>query len=108
MSDKTNKAVGTSDMPLPQTVAYDNKFLVTDTFKHDLELILGDTAYADAIKFFNMIESHNSVFTSAVLNEFIRSLTMLPYKTVLPLMKALDDKDKFIKYFKQLPENNKN
>lgn len=107
MSDKENKHIGTSDMPLPQTVAYDNKFLVTDTFKHDLELVLSDTAYVDAIKFFNMIESHNSVFTSAVLNEFIRSLTLLPYKTVLPLMKALDDKDKFVKYFKQLTEDKK-
>lgn len=107
MIDNSNKAVGTSDMPVPQTVAYDNKFLVTDLFKRDLERVLGDLAYVDAMKFFNMIDNHNSVFTSAVLSEFLRSLTMLPYKIISPLMKVLDNEESFKKYFKQITEENK-
>ena len=101
MAEKS-KAIGTSDMPLPQTIAYDNRYQVTDLFKKDLETILSDVAYVDAMKFFRVIDAHNSVFTAAILTEFLRSLTMLPYKVVSPLMKVLDDKDKFAKYFKQI------
>lgn len=101
MAEKS-KSIGTSDMPLPQTIAYETRYQVTDLFKKDLEIILGDTAYVDAMKFFEIINVHNSVFTAAVLNEFLRSLAMLPYKTVSPLMKVLDDKEKFAKYFKQI------
>lgn len=100
MPEKSNKTIGTSDMPLPQIASYGNRYQVTDIFKKDLKFILKDTAYADAIKFFNVIDMHESVFTIAVLNEFIHSLSMLPYKTVSPLMTALDDKEKFFKYFK--------
>lgn len=89
-------------MPLPQTITYEISYQVTDLFKRDLETILADVAYVDAMKYVKMIESHNSVFTAAVLNEFIRSLTLLPYKVVSPLMKILDDKEKFAKYFKQI------
>ena len=39
MAEKS-KAIGTSDMPLPQTIAYDNRYQVTDLFKKDLETIL--------------------------------------------------------------------
>ena len=98
MAEKS-KAIGTSDMPLPQTIAYDNRYQVTDLFKKDLETILADV---DAMKFFRVIDAHNSIFTAAILTEFLRSLTMLPYKVVSPLMKVLDDKDKFAKYFKQI------
>ena len=101
MAEKS-KAIGTSDMPLPQTIAYDNRYQVTDLFKKDLETILSDVAYVDAMKFFRVIDAYNSVFTAAILTEFLRSLTMLPYKVVSPLMKVLDDKDKFAKYFKQI------
>lgn len=102
MLEKSNKPAGTSDMPLPQTITYEISYQVTDLFKRDLETILADVAYVDAMKYVKMIESHNSVFTAAVLNEFIRSLTLLPYKVVSPLMKILDDKEKFAKYFKQI------
>ncbi len=36
MAEKS-KAIGTSDMPLPQTIAYDNRYQVTDLFKKDFE-----------------------------------------------------------------------
>ena len=104
MSENTNKQTGTSEMPLPQTITYELKYQVTDLFKRDLETILADVAYIDAIKFFKMIEGHNSVFTAAVLNEFVRSIAMLPYKVVSPLMKVFEDKEKFAKYFKQIEE----
>ena len=105
MAEKS-KAIGTSDMPLPQTIAYDNRYQVTDLFKKDLETILADVAYVDAMKFFRVIDAHNSIFTAAI-TEFLRSLTMLPYKVVVsPLMKVLDDKDKFAKYFKQIQSPN--
>jgi len=106
MSEKNNLP-GTSSMPAPSVAAYDNKFQVTDLFKHDLEIVLGDVAYVDAIKFFNMISTHNSIFTTAVLNEFIRSLSMLPYKTINPLMKVIDNEENFKKYFKLIENNSK-
>lgn len=96
------KQIGTSDMPSPQTMDYSKTFEVTELFKNDLNTILYDVAYADAIKYIDYIDMYNSVFTSAVLHEFIQMLKQLPYKIVLPLMRALENKDNFSKYFRQV------
>lgn len=94
------KRAGTSDMPSPQIMDYTKTYEVTDLFKNDLNTVLSDIAYADAVKYIKYIDAYNSVFTAAVLHEFLQMLKQLPYKTVLPLMRALENKDNFSKYFK--------
>lgn len=96
------KQTGTSDMPSPQTMDYTKTYKVTDLFKNDLNTVLSDIAYADASKYIKYIDAYNSIFTAAVLHEFLQMLKQLPYKTVLPLMRALENKDNFSKYFKQV------
>lgn len=95
----TNKSIGTSDMPVPPVINYRESYIVTPLFKKDLAIVLSDTAYVDAIKFFDIIDEHNSVFPAAILHEFIESLKYLPYRVIAPMISILNNKDKFNKYF---------
>lgn len=96
MSDK-NK--GTSEMPVPNTINYSQEFKVTPLFKSDLRIVLKDAPYIEVNKLFEFIDAYNSIFTSAILNEFLKSLASFPYSTIYPLMKAIEQKDNFGKYF---------
>ena len=99
MNEETNCPIGTSDMRPPQTMEYSAKYKVTPIFMHDFEIVLGDLAYVDAAKFLHVIKNNNGIFVTVALNEFIHSLSNLPYKIIAPLMRALSDKENFKKYF---------
>ena len=100
MEEKSTKPVGTSDMPTPQTFAYEKSYIVSDLFKRDLTAALNELPYADAAPFIDGINMYPQGMPAAALNEFIRALGRLPYKYIAPLMKALDNKENFEKYFK--------
>lgn len=101
---ETKVSPGTSDMPLPLIMDYRKMYTVTPLFRKDLETVLADVAYADAAVFFNIIDQHDSVFPAAVLHDFIESLKKLPYKVICPMMKVLENKDNFHKYFKPISD----
>jgi 16S rRNA A1518/A1519 N6-dimethyltransferase RsmA/KsgA/DIM1 with predicted DNA glycosylase/AP lyase activity len=90
---------GTSKMPEPRTVEYEITYKATPVFMHDLEIVLGNVAYVDACKYIDKVKNNSGIFTIAILNEFINSLGNLPYRIIAPLMKALENQDKFNKYF---------
>ena len=99
MEEKTPIPVGTSDMPAPQTFAYNKSYSLTELFKKDLTAVLKELSYADANMFFNEINMYPQGMPAAVLNQFIRALGRLPYKYVAPLMKSIETKGNFEKYF---------
>ena len=99
MSDK-NK--GTSNMPSPNTINYSLQYKVTPLFKSDLRIVMRDTPYVDVNKLFEFIDAYNDIFTSAVLNEFLKTLASFPYNTIFPLMKAIENKGNFEKYFEPI------
>ena len=99
MEEKSTKPVGTSDMPTPQTFAYEKSYIVSDLFKRDLTAVLKELPYADAARFIDGINMYPQGIPAAVLNEFIRALGNLPYKYVEPLMRSISNKDNFAKYF---------
>lgn len=90
---------GTSDMPEPEVLTYENMYKVTNVFKNDLKKILDEIPYVEAKKIYNVLEVNNDVLPSALLGEFIRSIGMLPYMYVAPLMRAIERKDAFDMYF---------
>ena len=102
MSKEQNTSVGTSDMSLPQTMNYSVKYKVTPVFMNDLETVLEDLAYADAVKFLDVIKNNDGIFFAVALNEFVNSLSRLPYKVISPLMRALSSEENFKKYFERI------
>lgn len=103
MSDNNNQSVvGTSDMPAPQTINYNVEYRVTEIFIKDLCTVLKNSPYVEVKKLLDFIESYNRIFPVAVLNEFIRTLTNFPYKVILPLMKVIENQDKFKFYFETI------
>lgn len=84
-----NNTNGTSEMPVPQTLNYNDAYKVTDEFKTDLTVALSDMAYVDAEKIFAKIREHNGEFKIGPLNEFIKELGYLPYKYVWNIMKKI-------------------
>lgn len=88
-------------MPAPQTLDYGVYYRVTPVFINDLKIVMnnGNVAYVDVKKLFDEIKERNGVFPVAILNEFIRKIGAFPYKVVCPLMEAIEDKEKFEKYF---------
>lgn len=97
--EQNKKVIGTSDMPAPQTMEYRVVYKVTDLFIRDLTTVLKNGPYVELKGVLNFIESNERKFTAAVLNEFIRMLGNFPYKSIMPLMKAIENKDKFSYYF---------
>ena len=93
------KLKGTSDMQSPETLEYSNVYKVTDIFRNDLKKTIEELPYVEAKKYFDMLDSNNNLLPAALLNEFLRSLSMLPYKYILPLMKAIEKKEAFDAYF---------
>lgn len=91
-------------MPVPQIMNYKAKYHVSDIFLHDLEIVLGDLAYADAVQYLDVIKQNNRVIYSALLNEYLASLSNLPYRIISPLMRALSVKENFLKYFEPIEE----
>lgn len=90
---------GTSDMPNPETLTYENMYKVSPVFKNDLKKTLESLPYVEAKKFFDVLETNNDTLPAALLSEFLRGLGMLPYKYVNPLMKAIEKKEAFEAYF---------
>lgn len=86
MNNNTN---GTSEMPVPQTLNYNDCYEATDKFKKDLTAALSDMAYVDAEKIFAKIREHDGKFNIGILNEFIKELGYLPYKYVWNIMKNI-------------------
>lgn len=91
--------IGTSDMPTPQTMEYSVVYKVTDVFIKDLTTVLRNGPYIDLKRVLDYIEANHRMFPAALLNEFIRTLANFPYKTIMPLMKVIENKEKFPYYF---------
>lgn len=91
--------IGTSDMPQVHIFNYSSAYKITPIFVNDLKIVVGDMPYVEVKKIFDTIDKCNGVFSGAALNEFLYELSMLPYKTIMPLMKVIENKDKFGKYF---------
>lgn len=95
-----NKQItGTEDMPQPEVLAYETTFQVSNVFVNDLKIILKDVAYADAKQYFDFLSHYNYVLPIAILNEFLKRLSDLPYKYVSKLFDIIQNKDLFPKYF---------
>lgn len=88
-----------TEMPEPQTLDYMKYYQITPLFISDLKKVLADTAYVDAMKFFDKIAECKYIMSIAILNEFIRDLGNLPYKTVCNLMNVISDENNFVRYF---------
>lgn len=99
MSDKSR---GTSEMPQSETLNYDVTFHATKVFLNDLKIILKDVAYADAQPYFDFLEHYNYTLPIAVLNEYLKQLSNLPYKYVNQLFQIIQNKDLFPKYFEEV------
>lgn len=90
---------GTADMLEPQTMEYSMKYHLTDVFMNDLQTVLKNSPYIELKTLLDYISGKDRIFTIAQLNEFIRTLASFPYKTICPLMKVIEDKNKFPHYF---------
>lgn len=90
---------GTSKMPEPQTANYNMIYRITPAFMHDLEIALGDIAYVDAKKYIDAAKNNSGIMPLAVLNEFVNSLSNLPYRVISPMLYAISNKEIFNKYF---------
>lgn len=93
---------GTSDMPLPQTMNYYATYKISKLFINDFRRTFQEISYAD----YKNLEQYISrdVIPAAVLNELIRTIATYPYKYVAGLMRALENKELFKKYFELLPQ----
>ena len=93
---------GTSDMPLPQTMNYYATYKISKLFINDFRRTFQEISYAD----YKNLEQYISrdVIPAAVLNELIRTIASYPYKYVAGLMRALENKELFKKYFELLPQ----
>lgn len=97
--ENVQRLKGTSDMPEPEVLTYENMYKVSNVFKNDLKIILDELPYVDAKKFYDVLASNKDVLPAAILSQFIRNLGLLPYKYVAPMMKALEKKEAFDVYF---------
>ena len=93
---------GTSDMPLPQTMNYYATYKISRLFINDFRRTFQEISYADDKNLEQYIS--RDVIPAAVLNELIRTIATYPYKYVAGLMKALENKELFKKYFELLPQ----
>ena len=93
---------GTYDMPTPQTMNYQASYKISQLFVNDFRRTFQEIAYAD----YNNLERYISrdVIPAALLNELIRTIATYPYKYVAGLMRALENKESFKKYFELLPQ----
>ena len=93
---------GTSDMPAPQTMNYQAAYRISQLFINDFRRTFQEISYAD----YKNLEQYISreVIPAAVLNELIRTIATYPYKYVAGLMRALENKESFKKYFELLPQ----
>ncbi len=106
MEENIANNIGTSDMPAPQTFNYEKSYKITDMFKNDLMTVLRELPYAEAKKILDCFEFYKESIPISALNEFIRALGTLPYKYVASLMRVLEKKENFDKYFIEV-ENKK-
>ena len=93
---------GTSDMPTPQTMNYQASYKISQLFVNDFRRTFQEISYAD----YKNLERYISrdVIPAALLNELIRTIATYPYKYVAGLMRALENKETFKKYFELLPQ----
>lgn len=99
MEENITNNAGTSEMPAPQIFNYDKHYKITDMFKNDLMIVLKELPYVEAKKILDCFEFYKDMIPIAALNEMIRALGTLPYKYVSSLMRVLEKKENFDKYF---------
>jgi hypothetical protein len=102
MAETQQKVHGTSDMPTPEVLDYEQVFKVSPIFVNDLKIVLQEVAYADAQPFFEFLKNYDYVLPVAVLNEFLRKLSTLPYKYVNQIFAIITNQELFGKYFELL------
>lgn len=105
MSDN-KRAIGTSDMAMPQTMNYSTKYKFTNTFRNDLKTLVKELPYFEAKRILSVLDDNNNVLTAAIFNQFLRMLGGLPYKYISPLMNIIEegDKEKLSRYFQKIEE----
>lgn len=99
---KETQVIGTSDMPTPPVIDYSTMYKVTPLFRNDLMRVIGNMAYCDVKKITNILDEHKNIMGSADLNDFINTLSNLPYRVIHPLMKIIEGPDNFSKYFEPI------
>lgn len=98
----SNKSRGTSEMPAPQNINYNQFYKINQVFINDFRLTFQELPYIEYKKMEQYLVK--DTIPAAVLNEFIRAIASYPYKYVANLMKAIENKDLFKKYFEPLPQ----
>lgn len=88
---------GTSEMKEPQTIKYNTAYKITPLFMNDFKKTMEEISYADYKRLEPYVSSE--IIPISRLNEFIRALSLYPYKYIAPLMRAMENKDNFTKYF---------
>lgn len=104
-TNQTNQ--GTGGMAAPQILDYGVKYKITPTFRNDLKMLIKELAYVDAKNLLNVLDDNQNVLSASILNQFIRRLSLLPYKVIHPIMDIIDsgDKEKISKYFQRIQED---
>jgi hypothetical protein len=98
MEDK-KEIYGTSDMPVPPVVDYNVMYKIQPVFRKDLITVIGNLAYCEVKKIKDILDSNNDILSTAQLNDFITTLSNLPYRVINPLMKVIENTENFNKYF---------
>ena len=93
---------GTSDMPAPQIMNYHAVHKINQVFINDFRRTFQEISYVDYKKLEQYIS--RETIPAGVLNEFIRTIATYPYKYVVGLMRAIENKEVFSKYFELLPQ----
>ena len=96
------KSRGTSDMPTPQTMNYHAVYRINQVFINDFRRTFQEISYVDYKKLEKYIS--RDTIPAGVLNELIRTIASYPYKYVVNLMRAIENKETFSKYFELLPQ----
>ena len=83
-------------MPEPDTLNYEVKFVLSDTFISDVEEALQDYAYVEVRDILNTVNALKTAMPINMLNEIVRRLAAFPYKSVKKLMYFIEtDKNRY-------------
>ena len=87
--DETKQVV--DDMPVPQTMDYEQKVYFSDKFVEDVVNSLGELAYAETHQIIDFVKDNKDGVPINLTNQLLNQLATFPYNVVNGLMHNIEN-----------------
>ena len=82
-----NENLGTiENMPVPETMSYEQTLQLTNAFVNDVTTVLGELAYAETHQIIDFVHNNRNALPISLANQLINQLASFPWKVVKDIM----------------------